>query len=184
VVFHIPGCTNTAVCLSEATAADQWDVERQGSYRQVHDVIPPLVNSYKTLSQRFDVLPLHSVVARVKWFVPWWILAWASFSSLTLKRFTHPVSSLSNHWQSEISPQMPSRHFGDHAADALSSNLYPSEQSDRSLSTQNAGAPAYLRKQLEDRLQCLLSTSASQQASMGRLITICTSRIPRGDSPQ
>lgn len=35
---------------------------------------------------------------------------------------------------SEISPHMPSRHFGDHAEDALSSDLYPSEQSNRSLS--------------------------------------------------
>lgn len=33
---------------------------------------------------------------------------------------------------------MPSRHFDDHAEDALSSNLYPSEQSDRSLSILDA----------------------------------------------
>lgn len=81
-----------SVCLSAATAADQWDVERQGTYRQVREVILLPWSFRTTLLRRFEV-PYTGWWHVLNRSYPRWILAWASFSSLTLEALhTHPVS--------------------------------------------------------------------------------------------
>jgi hypothetical protein len=69
MVFHIPGCT--VICLAAAAAAaDLWDVEREGNYRQ-EQVIITLVIVYNPPTQ--VRCPLQRVGGTCEWFVPQWV---------------------------------------------------------------------------------------------------------------